>query len=531
MVISDWGKNRMPDKAIEVYDTTLRDGSQGEGISYSVQDKLLIAKKIDELGFSFIEGGWPGANPKDIAFFDAAQELKLKQSQIVAFGSTRKAGAKASEDDNLNGLLAAKTQIITIFGKSWDLHVREVFKTELEENIRMISDSIKYLLSKGKQVIYDAEHFFDGYAQNPSYALKSIQTAAEAGASVIVLCDTNGGTIPSKIYSVVSEVKKQLNHPLGIHTHNDCGLGIANALAAVQAGAAHVQGTINGYGERCGNPDLLSIVANLQLKLGYACLPPEKLQELTEVARYVSEISNMTQPKNQPYVGLSAFAHKGGVHINAVMKNPQTYEHIDPILVGNHRRFLVSELGGKTNITLRAKELNIDLKKDSPETKKILQKVQERENEGYQYEAAEASFELLVREVMGTRKKFFEFKKVEVLAENIGDKNPSSKAKIRLKVGQKEGAAEAVGDGPVNALDRALRKALSPFYPVVLKIHLDDYKVRVVNSEAGTAAKVRVFIEFRDEKNIWTTVGVSTNIIDASWKALVDAIDFKLNQG
>ncbi len=518
----------MTSKRIQIYDTTLRDGSQSEGISFSVQDKILIAKRIDELGLHFIEGGWPGANPKDIEFFDQIRKVKLKNSQIVAFGSTRKARTKAAEDDNLRGLVAAGTQVITIFGKSWDMHVQEVFKTELEENIRMIQDSVRYLRSKEKTVVYDAEHFFDGYTQNPAYALKTLEAALEAGASVLVLCDTNGGSLPSKVSQIVSEVRAKLGGTLGIHTHNDCGVGIANAVAAVEAGATHVQGTVNGFGERCGNPDLLAITANLQLKLGYACVAPQKLKEFTEVARFVSEVGNMALPKNQPYVGQSAFAHKGGVHINAVMKNPQTYEHIDPSLVGNRRRFLISELGGKTNIMLRAQELDIELKKESPETRKILQKVQEKENEGYQYESAEASFELLLREVTGKRKKFFEFKKVEVLAENIADKNPDSTAKIRLTVGKEENTATAQGDGPVNALDKALKEALRPFYPQVQEIHLDDYKVRVVNSEAGTAAKVRVIIESRDDKKIWTTVGVSSNIIDASWEALVDAIEYKL---
>ncbi|OIO37343.1 MAG: citramalate synthase [Candidatus Omnitrophica bacterium CG1_02_46_14] len=518
----------MSEKKIEVYDTTLRDGSQGEGISFSVHDKLLIAKKIDELGFDYIEGGWPGANPKDIAFFQEIRKIKLKYSQIAAFGSTRKAHTKASEDENLKGLLAADTRVITIFGKSWDMHVKEVFKTELEENIRMIHDSVKYLESKNKKVFYDAEHFFDGFTHNPVYALKTLEAALEAGASVLILCDTNGGSLPSTVYKIVSEVKLALSAPLGIHTHNDSGVGVANAISAVEAGAVHVQGTVNGYGERCGNPDLLTIVADLQLKLGFSCLPPAKLKELTELARFVSEVSNMALMKNQPYVGLSAFAHKGGVHINAVMKNPQTYEHIDPTLVGNHRRFLVSELGGKTHVMLKAQEFDMDLKKESLETRKILEKVQERENEGYQYEAAEASFELLIHEVTGKRKKFFAFKKVEVLAENIGDKNAHSKAKVVLSVNGQEGHGEAQGDGPVNALDNALKKALTSFYPQVLEIHLDDYKVRVVNSEAGTAAKVRVFIQTHDAKHSWITVGVSTNIIEASWEALVDAIEYKL---
>ena len=522
-----WG-NEMRGKSIEIYDTTLRDGSQGEGISFSVQDKILIAKRIDSLGFHYIEGGWPGANPKDIAFFNAARKLKLKNAALVAFGSTRKVHTRASEDENLKGLLASGTGVITIFGKSWDLHVRDVFKTDLDENLRMIEDSVSYLRSKGKKVIYDAEHFFDGYAQNPDYALKTLGVAREAGASVLVLCDTNGGSMPSKIFNIVSEVKTRGLSPLGIHTHNDCGVCIANAVSAVEAGAGHVQGTINGYGERCGNPDLIAIVANLQLKLGLSCVKPPKLKELTEVARFVSEVSNLMQAKNQPYVGQSAFAHKGGVHINAVMKNPRTYEHIDPGQVGNRRRFLVSELGGKTNIMLKAKELSIDLEKESPETRRILQKVQARENEGYQYEAAEASFELLVKDVTGKRKKFFQFQKVEVSAENIGDPNPTATATVVLSVGRKKGVGVAQGDGPVNALDKALREALAPFYPVVKNIHLDDYKVRVVNSEAGTAAKVRVFIEFRDDKYLWTTVGVSSNILEASWQALVDAIEYRL---
>ncbi|MBI4353197.1 MAG: citramalate synthase [Candidatus Omnitrophica bacterium] len=517
-------------RKIEIYDTTLRDGSQSEGISYSVQDKILIAKKIDEMGFRYIEGGWPGANPKDGEFFKQIRKVKLKNAQVAAFGSTRKAHSKASEDENLRGLLAADTRVITIFGKSWDLHVRDVFKTELEENIRMIHDSVKHLRSKGRQVIYDAEHFFDGYRQNPVYALKTLQTALEAGASVLVLCDTNGGTLPSTVSKVVSEVRAKGYYPLGIHTHNDGGAGVANAIAAVEAGASHVQGTINGLGERCGNADLIVLVADLQIKLGFSCVPQARLKELTEVARYVNEVSNLIQPKNQPYVGQSAFAHKGGVHINAVMKNPETYEHVDPALVGNRRRFLVSELGGKTNIMLKAQELDIHFEKESPEAKKILKKVQEKEKEGYQYEAAEASFELVIREVMGRRKKFFEFKKVEVSAENIGDKNPIAEAVVVLTVGKAKGVGVATGDGPVNALDKALREALTPFYPVVRKIHLDDYKVRVVNSEAGTAAKVRVFIEFRDEKDLWTTVGVSGNIIEASWQALVDAIEWRLSK-
>lgn len=516
-------------KRIEIYDTTLRDGSQGEGISFSVQDKLLIAKKLDELGVAFIEGGWPGANPKDIEFFDEAKKLKLKHSELVAFGSTRRAGTKASEDANLKALIEADTSFITIFGKSWDMHVRDVFKVSLEENLEMIEDSIKFLKSKKREVIYDAEHFFDGYTANPEYALKTLKTALDAGARTLVLCDTNGGSLPSKVSKIVTEVKARLkNARVGIHTHNDSGCAIANAIAAVEAGADHVQGTMNGYGERCGNPDLIPIIANLQLKLGYQGLTPAKLKELTEVARYVNEVSNMLQPKNQPYVGQSAFAHKGGVHINAVTKNPETYEHIDPALVGNRRRFLVSEVGGRTNIMLKAQELNIELKKESPETRRILEEVQKRENEGYQYEAAEASFELLIRRISGKAKTYFKVTDAKVLAEKIGETDPTAKANVELEIHDKSSSGEAAGDGPVNALDKALRKALVKHFPAIESAHLEDYKVRIVNSKAGTAAKVRVFIEFRDGHDIWTTVGVSTNIIDASWKALVDAYDYKL---
>lgn len=517
-------------KRIEIYDTTLRDGSQGEGISFSVQDKLLITRKLDEKGFAFIEGGWPGANPKDIAFFEEARKLRLKTAELVAFGSTRRAHTRVSDDAILRGLIAAGTGSITIFGKSWDMHVREVFRIELEENIRMIEDSVRFLRSKGRRVIFDAEHFFDGYKANPKYAIQAIGAASEAGARTIVLCDTNGGSLPAEVAAITREVARRLNCPLGIHAHNDSSLAVANTLAAVEGGAGHVQGTVNGLGERCGNADLIPIIANLQIKMGRACLPAGKLKQLTDLARYVYEVSNLPAAKNQPFVGQSAFAHKGGVHINAVMKRPETYEHIVPSSVGNRRRFLVSELGGKTNVMLKAQELSIKFDKESPEARRILQAVQQRENEGYQYEAAEASFELLIREVTGRRKRHFEFEKVEVSAANIGDKSSSSTAIVVLKVGRKKGVGVADGDGPVNALDRALREALEPFYPVVRRIQLEDYKVRVVDSKEGTAAKVRVFIEFTDGREVWTTVGVSGNIIEASWQALVDSIEYRLGR-
>ncbi len=515
-------------KKIQIYDTTLRDGSQGEGVSYSVQDKLLILKKLDDMAFDFIEGGWPGANPKDSDFFEQAKKVKLKNSKLAAFGSTRKAGTTATEDNNLRGLIAAETPVITIFGKSWDLHVTEVFKVQLDENLRMIEESVKFLKSKGREVVYDAEHFFDGYHANSDYAVKSLQAALNGGASILVLCDTNGGTLSTKISSVVADVKKKLGAPLGIHTHNDSGLAIANSLAAIEAGAVQVQGTVNGIGERCGNCDLLATIANLQLKLGYSCLSESKMKELMELSHYVNDVSNLTPIKGQPYVGQSAFAHKGGVHIDAVKKNPITYEHIDPAKVGNHRRHLVSEVGGRTNIVLKAEELALELKKDSPETKKILQEVQKLENEGYQFESAEASYELLVRRITGSHKPFFKCDSAMLSHEMIGDKSPDVSATVSLTVGGKKISKTGKGDGPVDALGKAFSDALVEFYPQVKEVSLDDYKVRIVNSKAGTAAKVRVVIEFRDKNNAWSTIGVSTNIIEASWKALVDAYEYKL---
>ncbi len=518
-------------KKIQIYDTTLRDGSQGEGISFSVQDKLMIARRLDEAGFDFIEGGWPGANPKDVQFFEEAKKLKFRHAKLAAFGSTMRAGGKAAEDEVLKGLVAADTQVITIFGKSWDLHVREVFKVELEENLRMIFESVKYLRSKGREVIYDAEHFFDGYRANPEYALKSVVAARDAGASVIVLCETNGGNMPSTIAKIVADVHARLGHPIGIHTHNDTAMGAANAIAAVEAGAVHVQGTVNGIGERCGNCDLIPVIANLELKFGLRCLPEGKLRELTELSRFVNEVCNMVPAKGQPYVGQSAFAHKGGVHIDAVKKNPATYEHVDPSLVGNSRKHLVSEMGGRTNIMLKAQEWGIDLKKDAPETKQILRDVQALENEGYQFEGADASVELLMRKIIGRRKEFFKAV-AEIKNEHIGDANPNAVATVRISVdGKKPKEITKTGDGPIDALGRALQEALSESYPEVREVELDDYKVRIVNSKAGTGAKVRVVIEFHDKDRVWSTVGVSTNIIEASWKALLDAYEYKLLRG
>ncbi len=518
-------------KKVLLYDTTLRDGTQCEGISLSLQDKLRIAQRLDQFGVHYIEGGWPGSNPKDLAFFKEIKKAGIRKARVAAFGSTRKAHMKVSEDPQIRALLEAETKTVTIFGKSWDFHVTEVFKTSLKEHLQMIYDSVHYLKSKKKEVIYDAEHFFDGFRANPEYALKTLQAAARAGADNLSLCETNGGRLPHEIRHAILRVKRSVKTPLGIHVHNDGELGVANSLQAVGEGVVLVQGTINGIGERCGNANLVSIIPNLQFKMNRKCLPPNKMKELTAVSHYVAEICNMPLMVNQPFTGRAAFAHKGGVHINAMMKNSKTYEHMDPRLIGNHRRFLVSELGGKTNIMLKAKELQLNLEKESAETRTILTEIQRLESEGYQFEAAEASFELLVHSLVGHEKKFFETKDVVVSSERIGQDNPLVEADVTVLVKGKEESRTASGNGPVDALYKALRDALVKFYPVLQKIRLTDYKVRVVNSEGGTGAKVRVFIEFQDEKRTWTTVGVNENVIEASWKALVEAIQYKLLKG
>ncbi len=513
---------------VKLYDTTLRDGSQGEGISYSVKDKISIACELDKFGFHYIEGGWPGSNPKDMEFFLKMEKTPLKNAQLVAFGSTRRPNSSALDDANVKGLLKSGVKIITIFGKTWDLHVTDVLKTTLNENLKMIQDTISFLVSKDLVVFYDAEHFFDAYRANKEYSLKCLLTAQEAGAQAIVLCDTNGGTLTSEVIDVIKEIRPKIDVTLGIHCHNDAGLAIANSIFAVKAGADMVQGTVNGYGERCGNADLIPISANLKLKMGVDCLSDQQIKQLTHLSHFISEISNMRQRNDQPYTGASAFAHKGGVHINAVMKNPQTYEHLNPDLVGNHRRMLVSELGGKTGILLRAKDMELDLGKDDPQTKKILKLIQNLEHQGYHFEAAEASFELLIKRALKKYKRFFDLEGFRVVIEKVSDKKITSEAIMKLKVkGVKEHTA-AEGDGPVNALDNALRKALKDFYPALSKMHLSDFKVRVLEEKAGTAAKVRVLIESQDEDNTWNTIGVSGNIIEATWEALVDSIEYKL---
>ena len=513
---------------VKLYDTTLRDGSQGEGISYSVMDKIRIAQELDMLGIQYIEGGWPGSNPKDMEFYLKMTKTRLVNAQLVAFGSTRRPYTSAAQDSNLIALIKSQAKVVTIFGKTWDLHVTDVLKTTLDENLNMIKDTVEFLVSSGVAVFYDAEHFFDAYRANKEYSLKCLLTVQAAGAGAVVLCDTNGGTLTSEIQRVIREVRPQINIWLGIHCHNDADLAVANSIAAVEAGADMVQGTINGYGERCGNADLIPIIANLKLKLGIDCIGDDKLKELTKVSHFVSEISNMVQRNDQPYTGASAFAHKGGVHINAVMKNPKTYEHIEPLLVGNRRRILVSELAGKTGVLIMAKDLELDLSKEDPQTKKILKLVQKLEHEGYHFEAAEASFEILMKKALKKYKKFFELEGFRVVVEKKSDKKINSEAIIKLKVkGIREHTA-ADGDGPINALDNALRKALKDFYPTLSKMHLSDFKVRVLDEKVGTAARVRVLIQSQDENETWNTIGVSENIIEASWQALVDSVEYKL---
>jgi 2-isopropylmalate synthase len=517
----------MAGKNIVIYDTSLRDGSQGEGINYSLTDKIRIAEKLDELGVQYIEGGWP-SNPKDVRFFSEISRRTLRSSKITAFGSTRRAGISAAKDKNLQELLASGAKTCAIFGKSWLLHVKNVLRTTPEENLAMIGDSVGFLVKKGLTVFFDAEHFFDGYNDNPEYALRCLKAAQDAGASYLVLCDTNGGMLPSAITAVISGVAAHVRIPLGIHCHNDSATAVANSLAAVEAGCSMVQGTINGYGERCGNADLVPIIANLMLKMGYECIPCGQLIKLTEASHFVAEVSNMHHLNTQPYTGESAFAHKAGVHINAMIKDSRSYEHTNPETVGNRRRILVSELGGKSSIMILAKECNVDLTKDDPKTKKIHKLLQDLEMKGYHFEAAEASFELLLNKALKKVKDFFKLESFRVVVNKDVDGKITTEAIIKLKVNGKLEHTAAEGDGPVNALDNCLRKALKDFYPQLGKMHLSDFKVRVLEEKAGTAAKVRVLIQSQDETDSWNTIGVSENIIEASWQALTDSVAYKL---
>lgn len=513
---------------VVIYDTTLRDGSQTEGISFSVNDKIKITEKLDDLGVHYIEGGWPGSNPKDEEFFKVMQKKKLKNAKLAAFGSTRRAGIKASDDANLKGLVASKTPTVTIFGKSWDLHVTDVIKTTLDENVNMISDSVAFLKKNKLEVFYDAEHFFDGYKNNPEYALKCVLAAQKAGADCIIFCDTNGGTLPEEVAGIIEEIKDNFKVSLGIHTHNDMDLAVANSLAAIDSGCIQVQGTFNGLGERCGNADLCTIIGILHTKMGRKSIPDAKVKNLMETSYFLSEISNIKLPDNHAFVGHSAFAHKGGVHIDAILKNPLAYEHIKPELVGNRTRLLTSELAGKMPIVLKAEKLGIKIDKKSPEAQQLLKDLQDKENEGYQFEAADASFELFLRRQFKKMPKFFILEGFKVSTEKRNDGKVSAEASVRLQVNETEQFSASQGDGPVDALDQALRGALTKFYPTLAHMHLSDYKVRVLNTKEGTAAKVRVLIESQDNHDSWTTVGVHENIIEASWEALVDSIEYKL---
>jgi len=514
---------------IKIYDTTLRDGMQAEGISFSLEDKLAIARRLDELGVDYIEGGYPASNPKEMQFFQYVAELGLKNSRVVAFGSTRRADSSVSDDASLGTILAAKTHAATLVGKSWDLHVRDVLGCSLEQNLAICAESIEYLKKHGLETIFDAEHFYDGYRDNPEYAMKVLAAVAEAGADVLVLCDTNGGSMPNNVYEITRAVCERFGSiVVGIHTHNDSDCATANSLAAVRAGARHVQGTINGLGERCGNANLCVVIPDLAFKMGFEVIGPEKIKTLTEVSRYVFEIANLAPVMNMPYVGESAFAHKGGLHVDGLRKSKRTYEHIAPELVGNERRFLISELSGKSAILAGLEKSQIA--QDKKLAAKILTRVQELENQGYQFEAADASFELLVRKIMGTFKPSFDLIKYHINVEKRASGDIVTEATVKLKVGDRTEHIVGEGDGPVNALDGALRKSLETFYPNIKDVHLIDYKVRVVNTEAGTAARVRVIIESRDKNSIWGTVGVSENIIEASWQALVDSVEYKLQK-
>ncbi len=515
--------------SIQLYDTSLRDGAQSEDVSFSVEDKLLIAKKLDELGLHFIEGGWPGANPKDILFFEEMKKVQLKNAQLVAFGATRRWRGKATEDLNLANLLKAGTEWITLFGKSWDLHVTEALGITLDQNLDLISDSIDYLRSKGKRVFYDAEHFFNGYSARPDYALKTLRTAREAGAECLILCDSNGGMMPWQIEEILKVVMKEMGNPIGIHAHNDSEMAVANTLTAVSLGVTQVQGTINGFGERCGNANLCSILPNMKLKMGLEVLSDDQLQNLRSVSRYVSEIGNLPHNKHQPYVGRSAFAHKGGIHVHAVRKNPKTYEHVDPEKIGNQQRILISDYAGKSSLLEKAKAYNISLSDDNPQVQKILDKLKMLEHEGFQFEGAEGSFELLMKRALGTEKRFFKLIGFRVIDEKRrSDPHAISEATVRLSVNEQVEHTVARGNGPVNALDHALRQALEKFYPVLSEVKLLDYKVRVLTAKEGTASRVRVLIESGDGQKKWGTVGVSENIVEASWRALVDSIEYKL---
>jgi 2-isopropylmalate synthase len=519
-----------------IYDTTLRDGTQGENITFSALEKLSIAERLDDFGVHYIEGGWPGSNPRDKQFFEIARRVEFKNARITAFGATRKPGTPADRDPNLQALIESGCQAVTIFGKSWDLHVTRIMDTTLEENLAMIRDSVAYLSAQKREVIYDAEHFFDGFKANRAYALQTVATACHAGAAFIVLCDTNGGSLPFEIEDAIAALRAHLAQQgpacavarLGIHAHNDCGLAVANSIAAVRAGAVMVHGTINGYGERCGNADLTAIVPILCTKLDIPCVSPDSLKKIRKLSRFVSETANMTPLNSRPFVGESAFAHKGGIHVSAVMKSPCAYEHLAPETVGNHRRVLVSDLSGRSNVTYKARELGLELGANGVDSQKIVNEIKRLEQEGYQFDVAEGSFKILLEKFTEQYTPLFELESFRVTIEKDQDRPCSAHATIKIRVGDQAEITAAEGSGPVSALDNALRKALDKFYPDLDHMRLVDFKVRVIDGRDGTAARVRVFIQSRDQDRVWSTIGVSEDIIEASWHALADSFQYKL---
>ena len=523
---------------IVLYDTTLRDGTQGENISFTADEKIKIAQKLDDLGVGYIEGGWPGSNPRDMQFFDLAKKIKFKHAKLTAFGSTRKAGTLPEDDFNLKALVDSLTPVVAIFGKTWDLHVVTVMENTLKENLAMITDSILFLKKKHREVIFDAEHFFDGYKDNREYALKCLLSAMEGGADTLVLCDTNGGTLPFEIESIVKDVHEHLNNKLkdkhfelGIHAHNDCGMAVANSIAAVRAGTRMVHGTINGYGERCGNADLTTIIPILCLKMDCWCVSETDLKKIKSISRFVSETANMTPLNSRPFVGKSAFAHKGGIHVSAIMKLHRAYEHINPERVGNSRRVLMSDLSGKSNVEYKAKELGIEHHLSDSESREIVSKIKVLEQEGYQFEVADGSLKILMEKFTDQFKPMFNLESFMITIIKEKDRPCSSQASIKISAGGIEKITVAEGKGPVSALDNALRKALNKFYPDELKTtRLVDFKVRVIDGSGGTGAKVRLIIETRDENDIWSSIGVSEDIIEASWQAIADSLQYKLSK-
>ncbi len=518
---------------ILIYDTTLRDGTQAENINFSSEEKVKIAKKLDELGVHFVEGGWPGSNSRDVRFFELARKETFSHTRITAFGATRKPGTRAGDDPNLKALIAAETPVVAIFGKTWPLHVQEVMGNTRQENLAMIGDSISFLKSHDREVVYDAEHFFDGYKEDARYAFETLLAAARSGAEFLVLCDTNGGTLPDEIQTMVSEAQHYLNAKgysprLGIHCHNDCGLAVANSISAVQAGAVMVQGTVNGYGERCGNADITSIIPILMLKMDCQTIPDQHLSKLKTLSRYVSETANMIPLNSRPFVGNSAFAHKGGIHVNAIMKVPRAYEHMNPALVGNKRRVLVSDMSGKSNVEYKAKEMGVELGCNGFDCKQIVSEIKIMEDQGYQFDVAEGSLKIFLEKFTQQFKPLFDLESFRITVEKDLDRPCTAHATIKIKVDDTHEITAAEGHGPVSALDNALRKALGKFYPDLDVMRLVDFKVRVIDGREGTAARVRVFIESRDHDDIWTTVGVSEDVIEASWHALADSFQFKL---